>query len=101
MPVHLTFTQPLKVEKIRVDKVNSLDPNQWLLGSSSTPQVISGHKVFWGDVLLKGPVSVSKMNAIDVGSLENSTLRTEGDQEISGFWTVGSLVANKGYNFID
>uniref|UniRef100_A0AAR5PBH5 Uncharacterized protein n=1 Tax=Dendroctonus ponderosae TaxID=77166 RepID=A0AAR5PBH5_DENPD len=96
MPVHLTFTQPLKVESIRVDKINSLDPNKWILGSSASPQVLTGHKQFWGDIHLKGPVNVANMNNIDVGALENHTLRVEGDQEIGGFWTVESLVANKG-----
>lgn len=93
--MHLTFTQPLDLEDVIADRVNSLNPQNWMLATSNSSQIVTGQKTFVGDLLVKGDVNAIRINDVDVHALEKEILRIEGDQEIEGVWEVDRAVVAK------
>ncbi|KAL1509270.1 hypothetical protein ABEB36_004033 [Hypothenemus hampei] len=92
IPVHLTFLQTLETNDIITDKINDLNPNQWLQENDELQSVL-GQKRFLGDLNLDGPMTAYKINNIDIQELENSSLKINGDQEILGEFQVDTIIA--------
>ncbi|KAK9870805.1 hypothetical protein WA026_009763 [Henosepilachna vigintioctopunctata] len=92
---HLNFEQQLNVDEIVIDKVNGIDPEKWLLTGTNRTQVVSGAKVFVNDVTITGNTNFSKVNNIELSDLQNSILRNNGDQIISGKHTLMNMVADR------
>ncbi|CAG9762310.1 unnamed protein product [Ceutorhynchus assimilis] len=94
--VHLNFTEPLNLNHTKTDKVNSLNPLEWLLQASNTTQIVKGSKTFLNNVHLNGQMNASRINDVDLHALKHEVLKIAGDQEIFGNWNLNRVVAEKG-----
>lgn len=97
--VRLHFTQPVEAYDVIADKVNEVEPQNWLLQKSDDTQVLTGQKRFLGDLTLKGTQNIFNLNGIKVQEFENGLLKINGDQELSGHFTIDRAVFKQGLQY--
>lgn len=97
--VRLHFTQPVEAYDVIADKVNEVEPQNWLLQKSDDTQVITGQKRFLGDLTLKGTQNIFNLNGIKVQEFENALLKINGDQELSGHFIIDRAVFKQGLQY--
>lgn len=97
--VRLHFTQPVEAYDVIADKVNEVEPQNWLLQKSDDTQVITGQKRFLDDLTLKGTQNIFNLNGIKVQEFENALLKINGDQELSGHFIIDRAVFKQGLQY--
>lgn len=97
--VRLHFTQPVEAYDVIADKVNEVEPQNWLLQKSDDTQVVTGQKRFLGDLNLNGTQNIFNLNDINVQEFENGLLKIDGDQQISGHFAIDRVVFKQGLQY--
>ncbi|CAH1984441.1 unnamed protein product [Acanthoscelides obtectus] len=93
--MHLSLRQHINVKDIDVDSVNSLSIRSLVVSGTNEPQIITGRKIFKGELEINGQSKVAIINGIDVVELENNVLLKEGNQIIQGRHWVEGISARK------
>ncbi|XP_060530312.1 uncharacterized protein LOC132704368 [Cylas formicarius] len=94
--ITLNFTEGVCLDQTFAERVNGIDPRDWLLRESNVSQVIRGRKRFVNDLKLNGVVIVEIMNDVDTTVLEKNALKITGDQDINAEMEIPLVAAENG-----
>lgn len=94
IPTHLSFMQQMKVRNVSADKVNGRDAESFIVTGTHHLQIVNGTKLIPGDLSVTGSTEALNINNINLKELETTTVKINGDQVLTGKFTIENLQAD-------
>ncbi|XP_058458977.1 uncharacterized protein LOC131435292 [Malaya genurostris] len=93
---NFTFKQPLIANKVFATSLNGVDPSDFIYIKANKTQVITGRKIFTGNVTLReGRAEAAVINNVDLKYLNETILKRTGDQVIKGSIHFKKLIVSR------
>lgn len=89
------FLQQIKVARVAANTINGINVSDLVVTGSNTTQVIDGMKYIKGDLYVTGSTKAININNVDLKQLEETTMKTEGDQNLTGKFILANVNAKK------
>lgn len=77
------------------DTLNGFEVNSFLVMGLNKLQIVTGRKIFRGDVRITGPSTIENVNGINIPNLDKVTLKISGNQTLVGNYRFDKLFANR------
>lgn len=92
------LVEDIEVANVDVEIVNGVQTNSWIVDAPGQDVHLTKTVKFMGGLTVTGTSTLTgKVNGVDLKLLDETALKTTGDQVISGHKTFASVTAQGGY----
>lgn len=95
IPTTVNLLQATKVSHVNASKINGRNAKSFIVTGTDKVQKISGSKLIQGDFYITGSTEAININNINLKQLEDTTMKIEGNQQLTGKFIFENLSANQ------
>lgn len=94
IPVQINLLQSITVDNINATTINGINTRNFVVTGTNETQIISGAKTILNDLYVTDTTKALSINNINLKQLEDTVMKLEGNQIITGKLIIANLTAN-------